>query len=125
MGKSMKKLSLLSVVVAGILLSSCKKEVSPELEITVVDSLNAPVNQAKVKLSVDGAVFGIVNEKAIDSTLTDAFGKAYFDLDNTILVDVSLYNRENKKVDSTSMLLETKKLKRNEENVYETKMVFN
>jgi hypothetical protein len=124
MGKSMKKLSLLLVVVAGILLSSCKREVSPELEVTVVDSLNTPVRSAKVKLSVDGANFGIVNPKAIDSTQTDGFGKAYFDLDNTVLVDVSLFNGQ-KIVDSTSILLETKKLKKDDKNVFEIKMVFN
>lgn len=119
----MKKLSLLFLVITSVLITSCKKEVSPELEITVVDTLGAPVNQAKVKLTVDGADFGIVQAKALDSSLTDGFGKAYFSFDNTILVDASLYNGTTK-VDSTSVLLETKRLKRNEDNVFERKLIY-
>lgn len=122
-GKSMKKLSLLFLVITSVLITSCKKEISPELEITVVDTLGSPVHLAKVKLAVDGADFGPVQAKALDSTLTDGFGKAYFSFDNTILVDVGLYNGTTK-VDSTSVLLETKRLKRNEDNVFERKLIY-
>lgn len=104
-------------------MTSCKKEVSPELEISVVDTLGAAVGGAKVKLTVDGLEFGVVIDQAIDSTQTDAFGKAYFEFDNTILVDVGLYKFDIK-VDSTSILLETKRLKRNEDNVFERTLIF-
>ncbi len=119
----MKKLNLLFVVITSVLITSCKKEISPILEITVVDTLNTPVSRAKVKLTVDGAIFGAVNPQALDSSRTDAFGKVFFEFDNTILVDAAVYNG-NTKVDSTSVLLETKRLKRNEDNVFERKLIY-
>ncbi len=118
----MKKLSLLFVVITSVLITSCKKEVSPTLEITVVDTLNIPVAGAKVKLTVDGASFGAVNPTALDSSNSDAFGKVFFEFDNTILVDAGLY-KNGVKIDSTSILLETKRLKRNEDNVFERKLI--
>ena len=119
----MKKISLLFFVIAGLFLGSCKKEISPELEVTVVDTLGVPAQGAKVKVSVDGANRGIINGRIIDSAQTDAFGKAFFKFDNTVLVDVAVY-RGAVPVDSVSCLCETKRLKRKEDNIFERRLVY-
>ena len=121
----MKKISR-TLIIACLLIAafSCKKEVSPELEINVVDTLGQPVNQMKVKISVDGAEDGIVNARVIDSVRTDKFGKAYFKFDNTILIDVALWNNLKEVVDSLSILCETKRLKSKEDNIYERTLIF-
>ncbi len=119
----MKKISLLFLVFSGLFFSSCKKEISPELEVTVVDTLGFPAGGVSVKISVDGADRGIVNARIIDSAKTDGFGKAFFKFDNTVLVDASV-SRKGVPVDSVSCLCETKRLKRKEENVYERRLVY-
>lgn len=119
----MKKISLLFLVATACFFSSCKKEISPELEITVSDTLGNPAGGVKVKISVDGANAGILNARVIDSAQTDGFGKAFFKFDNTILIDAAVY-RKGIPVDSVSCLCETKRLKRNEENVYERALTY-
>ncbi len=121
----MKKISQ-TLIVGCLLITAfaCKKEVSPELEINVVDTLGQPVHQMNVKISVDGAEDGIINAHVIDSVRTDKFGKAYFKFDNTILIDVALWNNLKEVVDSVSILCETKRLKRKEDNIYERTLIF-
>lgn len=119
----MKKISLLLLSAMLLTFVSCKKEVSPELEITVNNTDGSARSGVKVKVSVDGANFGIVNARAIDSANTDGFGKAYFKFDNTILVDVAVY-RSGTPVDSTSVLCETKRLKRKEKNLFERTLTY-
>lgn len=119
----MKKLSLLLLSTALLAFASCKKEVSPELEITVKNTDGSARGGVKVKISVDGANFGLVNAKGIDSTFTDGFGKAYFKFDNTILIDAAVY-KDGIPVDSTSVLCETKRLKRKESNIYERSLTY-
>lgn len=123
----MKKLSLPFLLLTWIALSTaCKKETSPELEVTVVDSVNKAVPNVWIKTSVDGANTGILNSRVIDSAKTDAFGKAFFKYENTILIDIALYEtwRSKEIIDSASVLLETKRLKSGNENVTEKKLVF-
>ena len=120
----MKKLSLLFFIITGIFLTSCKKDVSPELEITVNDINGNKQKNAKVKVSVDGATDGIVNSRVIDSVNTDQFGKAFFQFDNTILIDVAVFSQDGTVSDSLSILCETKKLKSKENNVYTRTMTY-
>ena len=125
--KSMKKLyPTFFVLIAVTLLFSCKKEVSPDLEVTVVDANDQPVNNAWVKTSVPGADFGILNAEVIDSAKTDPFGKAYFSYSNTVLLDIALYATRNDTIirDSASVLLETKRKSPRSSNRTEKKLVF-
>lgn len=121
----MKKISLLLAVATSIIFTSCKKEVSPELALTVYDVSGAPSKSKKVKIFVTGDQYRAFNAKAIDSAKTDAFGKAFFKFDNTILVDIYLYGAGGKIVDSTSVLCETKRLKNKEKNIIERSLTFN
>ncbi len=123
MSKIIKNLSLVLIVTMIIGTISCKRDISPELEVTVVDTLGTPANGAKVRINVDGANNGVVIPRAIDSSFTDQFGKAYFEFDNTILVDIEVLNK-NVVVDSVSALCEVKRKKRGEDNVYERRLVF-
>jgi len=123
----MKKLSLQILLSLLIIFTfSCKKEVSPEIEITVVDTLNVVRGGVWVKTSVDGAVLGPLNARVLDSVRTDQFGKAFFKYDNTVLVDVATYRNQSSrvKIDSVSILAETKRKKRNDDNVYERTLIF-
>lgn len=104
-------------------LISCKKEVSPDLEIVVVDTNGVVVPSAWVKTSVDGAVFGILNNTVLDSGRTNQSGSIIFEYDNTIVIDVAVYNA-GVPVDSTSVLLETKRLKKSEDNIYTKRLVY-
>ncbi len=120
----MKKLRLpLFVMLLAFIITSCKKEVSPEIEISVLKDNGQPAGGVIVRTSVDGANGGIINEGVLDEVKTDKFGKAYFKYDNTILIDVAVY-RGSVIVDSTSILAETKRLKRNEDNTYERTLIF-
>lgn len=126
LNKSMKKLSLSFFVFALVIGSiSCKKEVPPSLIVTVVDNDNVPQEGKWVKTSVPGAIFGIVNGEVIDSAETDVFGKVFFDYENTIIIDLSLFDKPNDNViiDSASVLLETKR-KKGDENRTEVKLTF-
>ena len=123
MGKSMKKYTLpFLVLFLSSLTIACKKEVSPELEITVLRSNNEPARNVFVRTSVPGAEFGLVEANILDSVRTDNFGKAFFEFDNTILVRVDAYTNPSNILDSLSVLLETKRLRGNEENYYERTM---
>lgn len=105
---------------------SCEKEISPDLEVTVVRINNEPVPNAWVKTSSPGAVYGILEANVIDSTKTDNFGKAYFSYENTRLVDIALYASPNDTViiDSASVLLEVKRKAPRSSNTFEKKLVF-
>ena len=122
----MKKSSLhLLAFMAVLSVFSCKKDVAPELVITVVNEQDVPVNFQWVKVSVDRASQGVVIEEVTDSTQTNEFGRAFFEFENTVLVDVALYAGQNtsKKIDSTSVLLETKRSRDKDSNVTERKLV--
>lgn len=120
----MKKLSLpLFLMLLAFTSTSCKKEVSPEIEITVFTESGEAKRGALVRTSIDGANGGIINDQVISETTTDRFGKAYFKFDNTVLVDVALY-KGGTIVDSTSILAETKRQKPREDNVYERKLIW-
>lgn len=120
----MKKLSLpFLFFLLTILSTSCKKEVNPEIEITVVDENRNRVGGAIVETSTEGAQGGVIGEDIVKRERTDNFGKAYFEFKNTVLVDVFLI-RAGKRVDSTSVLAETKRKSGNEKNVYERTLVF-
>ena len=119
----MKKYTLhLLIISLSLLAVACKKEKSPELEITVVNATtNEAVRQAVVVTSVPGANQGIINQEVIDSVRTNEFGKAYFKYDNTILLRIGAYYNK-VLLDSTDILLETKRLKSGEDNYYERTM---
>jgi len=120
----MKKLSLpLFIMLLAFTSTSCKKEVSPEIEITVLKEDGTPQGGAWVRTSIEGAEGGIINAEIIAEERTDQFGKAYFEFDNTVLVDVAVY-RGNDIVDSTSILAETKRQKPREDNVYERTLTY-
>lgn len=123
----MKKSSLYFLaILAALTLFSCEKEVPPELVISVVDEQDQVINFAWIEVSVDRANLGVINEDVIDSTKTNEFGRAFFEFDNTVLVDVSLYASEfsTEKIDSISVLLETKRSRDKTSNVTERKLVF-
>jgi len=63
-----------------------------------------------------------VAAKVIDSVVTDNFGKAFFEFDNTILIRVDAYRSPDNILDSISVLLETKRLRGSEDNYYERSM---
>jgi hypothetical protein len=122
-GKSMKKYTLpFLVLFLSSLTIACKKEKSPELEITVLNSNNEPARNVTVRTSVPGAEFGLIEANIIDSMRTDAFGKAFFEFDNTILIRVDAYRNPTMILDSIGVLLETKRLRGSEENYYERTM---
>lgn len=123
----MKKIYPTFLVLFAVMFSfSCKKEISPALEVTVVDADDLPVNQVWIKTSVPGAIYGILNADVIDSAQTDVFGKVYFQYDNTVLLDIALYENANDTViiDSASVLLETKRKSPRSSNTTEKKLVF-
>ncbi len=118
----MKKYTLpLLIIFLSSMGVACKKEVSPELEITVLDNGGSAVRQAVVITSVPGSNQGIINPQVLDSVVTDNFGKAFFKYDNTILLRVDArYNGV--LLDSLYVLLETKRLRRGDDNIYERTM---
>jgi len=116
----MKKYTLpFLVLFLSSLTIACKKEKSPELEITVFNSNNEPAGNVFVRTSVPGAEFRVLQSNVIDSVRTDNFGKAFFEFDNTILIRVDAYRNSGEILDSLSVLLETKRLRGSEDNYYE------
>lgn len=120
----MKKYTLpLLIIFLSSLGIACKKEKSPELEITVIDvTTNEGARNVWVKTSVPGASQGVVKASVIDSIRTDQFGKAFFKYDNTILLRVDAYVRSEEILDSLNILLETKRLGKGDKNYYERTM---
>ena len=121
-GKSMKNYTLTFLVIIFSLLSTaCKKEKSPELEVTILDMDGQGVPRAYVRTSIPGANHGVVNTQVLDSVQTDEFGKAFFKYDNTILIRVDAFYQGTLR-DSLDVLLETKRLRRSDDNNYERTM---
>lgn len=119
----MKKYTLpFLIITLSLMTVSCKKEKSPELEITVLRSNNEPARNVWVRTSVPGAEFSVVQENILDSVVTDNFGKAFFEFDNTILIRVDAYRNPSDILDSIGILLETKRLRGSEDNYYERTM---
>lgn len=112
MSKSMKKIRLgLCFLLLAATLFACKKEVSPTLEITVVDLDGAAVKDAWVQISVDGARNGMLSPQVVDAAGTDDKGEVYFEFDNTVLINARLYKSETSSIvqDSMSVLCEEKR----------------
>ena len=125
MSKSMKKLRrALPFVLFLFAFVGCKKDVPPTLLVTVVDDYNNKLRSVWVEVSVDGAIDGILNEHVLDSAYTDNFGTATFEFDNTVLVDIAIYEDRNAtiKEDSVSVLLETTR-SIDDDNLIEKKLV--
>jgi hypothetical protein len=123
----MKKIYPTFLIILAVAFSfSCEKEISPDLEVSVVRNDNSPVRGAWVRTSAPGAVSGILNADVIDVERTDDFGKAYFSYDNTILIDIALVRQPNDTVliDSASALLEVKRKSPRSDNTTERKLVF-
>lgn len=123
----MKKLYPTFLVLLAVGFSfSCKKEISPDLEVTVVQNDNTPVPGVWVKTSAADAFFGILQADVIDSAKTDNFGKAFFSYKNTRLIDLALYAGPNDTtiIDSASVLLEVKRKSPRSSNSTEKKLVF-
>jgi hypothetical protein len=114
------------VLLAVVFSYSCKKEISPDLEVTVVDYDNNAIGGVWIKTSAPGAISGILDSDVIDSARTDNFGKAYFSYKNTRLLDLALYAGPNDSViiDSLSVLLEAKRKSPRSDNTTEVKLVF-
>ena len=123
----MKKIYPTFLVILAVAFSfSCKKEISPDLEVTVVRNDNSPVRGAWVRTSVPDAVSGILRADVLDVAQTDGFGKVYFSYKNTILIDIALLRQPNDTVliDSASALLEVKRKAPRSDNTTERKLVF-
>lgn len=108
----MKKIRLgLCFLLLAATLFACKKEVSPVLEITVVDLDGAVVKDAWVQISVDGAVNGVLSPQVVDAAATDEKGEVFFEFDNTVLINATLYKTEGSSIvqDSISVLCEEKR----------------
>lgn len=117
------RLVLISVSVLMILFS-CEKEVSPEVEITVVDTLNNRVHGAFIQVTADPVENGIIDSNILQTHGTDRFGKAFFRFKHTVLVNIYLVTSAGR-IDSTSVFAETKRKRgRNARNVYERTLVF-
>ena len=123
----MKKSSLSFLAILAVtILFSCKKDVSPKLLVTIVDGQDQAVQFSWIEISVNRSNQGVINPEVIDSTKTNEFGKAFFEFKNTVIVDVGLFASEfsTVKVDSTTVLLETKRGRDEDGNVTERKLVF-
>tara|TARA_R110000868_G_scaffold358203_1_gene619706 strand:- start:289 stop:663 length:375 start_codon:yes stop_codon:yes gene_type:complete len=123
----MKKIYPTFLVLLAVAFSfSCKKEISPDLEVTVVRNDNSPVAGVWVKTSAPNAVFGILQSDVIDAARTDNFGKVFFSYKDTRLIDIALYRSNNDTViiDSASVLLEVKRKAPRSGNTTEKKLVF-
>ncbi|MDA9312153.1 hypothetical protein N9515_05330 [Vicingaceae bacterium] len=123
----MKKIYPTFLVILAVAFSfSCKKEISPDLEVTVVRNDNSPVRGAWVRTSAPDAVSGILRADVLDAAQTDGFGKAYFSYENTILIDIALLRQPNDTVliDSATALLEVKRKAQRSDNITERKLVF-
>tara|TARA_B110000503_G_C7168673_1_gene423197 strand:- start:1807 stop:2181 length:375 start_codon:yes stop_codon:yes gene_type:complete len=123
----MKKIYPTFLVLLAVAFSfSCKKEISPDLEVSVVRNDNSPVAGVWVKTSAPDAVSGILQSDVIDAARTDNFGKAYFSYKNTRLIDIALYRTNNDTIiiDSASVLLEVKRKAPRSGNTTERKLVF-
>lgn len=71
----------------GAVLSSCNKEEPAKAVITVVDSLNSPIQGCKVELNSDN------NPRPGDvkaSEITDLSGKAYFEFDLEAILQIEV-----------------------------------
>lgn len=119
----MKKLRLLGVFVlcaSAMLFTSCKKEVSPELKVSVVNGSSMPLRNATVTVEAAGADSSRLIPEFHEEQITDNYGHAYFKFKNTVLV--TIVAERGTLIDSTFALLETKRTKE-KENLYEKTIV--
>lgn len=99
---------------------SCKKEVNPELKVSVVDVNRTPLRNAVVEVRADGSDQARLIPEFQESKRTDNYGNAYFNFKGTVLI--TIIATRNRKSDSTYALLETKRM-RKDDNVYEKTLV--
>lgn len=119
----MKKLRLLFVFAIcsiSFLMSSCKKEVSPELKVHVVNENSVPLRNARVEVKANGSDTSRLVSEFDKVEHTDEYGNAYFQFKNTVLI--TIVAKRGTLSDSTFALLETKRQRENE-NVYEKTIV--
>ncbi|SRR5690554_1195827 len=112
MGKNRKNIMrIIGIFFIAISLISCKKEVSPALEVTVVNKIGLGVKDAWVVVSVDDANFGTINEKILQEGATDADGIVKFNFKNTAIIQITAYKNKSSTVieDSMAVLVEMKR----------------
>jgi len=120
----MKKRYLTFLVISLFLtLVSCKKEKGPQVKVDVVDELNNPVNGAIVRTSVRGVNESLIDARVLQEGRTDNFGNITFTFENSVLIDIALYDNNNTILDSASVFAETKRKRGRTDNIYRTKLV--
>ena len=129
----MKALTFFSLVFVLLFASSCKEDVPPTLIITVEDSLGGNLPNARIfthpcfdGVSCDTAR---IDKRFINSAITNSSGQATFQFPYTAIIDVAAQwtNCDTPDVyclfvGKTVARFETKKLKKDEENVFNVKV---
>lgn len=111
MNKVIKNIFGLTLFTLGIALSlsSCKKEVQPELILTVKDELGQPLKNMRVAIFVSELESAFLDPIVIDSGRTDAVGVFRKKFINTVIVDVAAF-KINANGDTTQFAMETIKI---------------
>lgn len=125
MGKNRKNIMrIIGIFFIAISLISCKKEVSPALEVTVVNKNDLGVANAWVKVSVDDADYGTVDEKILQEGATNGEGIIKFNFKNTAIIKITAYKNKNSSTieDSMAVLVEMRR-GRGKENLIRRKLV--
>lgn len=108
------------VLCSSLLLVSCKKEVSPELKVHVMNENSTPLRNAIVEVKATGSETSRLTQPFKEEQRTDNYGNAYFQFKSTVLI--TIVASRNHLVDSTFALLETKR-QRDDKNVYEKTII--
>lgn len=104
----------------SLTVSSCKKASGPaEAVVTVIDTLNNPVINAKVVLRQDSVVNPNTGVKANvkQEGITDGSGKAYFTFDKEAVLNIeaskdSMFGRDYIRLEQASIVEKTVKIKK-------------
>ena len=119
--KKIRLLYLIGLSVFATTLFSCKKEVSPRLKVTVVDAINMPLPGTTVSVKARGTENASLSSEFDKVERTDNQGNAFFQFKNTVLI--TIIATRGSQSDSTFALLEVKRLKKDDENLTEKKIV--
>lgn len=128
MNKVIKNILGLTLLTIGIALSftSCKKEVQPELVLTVQNELGQPLRNLKVVVFISELDESLLAPIVLDSGVTDAVGIYRKKFVNTVIVDVAAF-RINAMGDTTQFGLETYKIEekrqKSKENIVRRTMI--
>src|SRR5690554_5527104 len=97
----MKNLRLLIAfaICSSALMVSCKKEVNPELKVSVVDTNRVPLRNALVEVVAEGSDQSRVTPQFVEPQRTDNYGNAYFKFKGTVLI--TIIGSRNLKTDTT------------------------